>query len=931
MAYERVSKRSSGNSHIHKKDSRWTTPAMPVQAKPVSASPQEQELPSYTPLPANWATNNNLMRSLSGAGVVQRQEELGKEELEPIQAKLTIGQPGDKYEQEADQTSQQVVNQINAPVSQQSSQGETLQREEMPEDEELQMKPASGTLQREEMPEDEDEELQMKPASSTLQREEMPEDEELQMQRKSDSNPMAATPDLEASIQQAKGGGQPLADNIREPMEQAFGADFSGVNIHTDAQSDQLNQSIQAKAFTTGQDVFFRQGAYDPGSRGGQELIAHELTHVVQQSGSSLEFNQKDSSEIQRQEASGEQEMEPVQRSPHGVPQVQADLENQLNSSKDTQSPLLNANDALTTHGLTHIVQQTGTSSTLQREYDTSAHLPTSASLTTDFQSKKQMGRAKFWRLGKANADLEKVFGALNEYQGYLNGYEIIGPTDFELENQVENLQRSLRGVISTSERYARKRPSGKKTPQIKELGILATDILKKLTVIGSNPTKYLGLAWKKMLVVSGGDLTEFQQKIDLVANHVSEFEADETAINQGVKQLDPEIAAAIEKTNKGIKTGKNEQGEPVDIRQIGGIAHHEKGALSGSYLVPDGFFKPFSQSPVRNNAGLAAGYQNFREVLAYKISKYIEGLFKELGIDRDLGVAKTGFAALSSEKFAEGGKSWNAKMAKNGAKAVPKAEMPEQVGIWQERLDISEGAFARNIDLEHVDPLKTQRQVQQIAFFDLMTGNYDRHGGNLAFDRAGNLRPIDHGEILPNFDLYEEHNCEKKEGEGGIESKFAWSRTGASRKIFSDDFRYLVEAIDPGKVISDLKKIAAQTSLALGVEKLTHRVISEESWQIMHLHLVALKEGIMAGLSPQQLAIIFAKGYSATRDEQGEMYQTMVKLNKNHGIERKNRTQSNEFTQKELEEAEEKVKQAIQNGKKRLRPDNQPDPNAKD
>ncbi|WP_199292232.1 DUF4157 domain-containing protein [Coleofasciculus sp. FACHB-712] len=303
MAYERVSKRSSGNSHIHKKDSRWTTPAMPVQAKPVSASPQEQELPSYTPLPANWATNNNLMRSLSGAGVVQRQEESGKEELEPIQAKLTIGQPGDQYEQEADQTAQRVVNQINAPVSKQSSQGETLQREEMPEEEELQMKPASGTLQREEMPEEEelqmkpasgtlqreempeneDEELQMKPASSTLQREEMPEDEELQMQRKSDSEPMAATPDLESSIQQAKGGGQSLSDNIREPMEQAFGADFSGVKVHTDAQSDQMNQSIQAKAFTTGQDVFFRQGAYDPGSRGGQELLAHELTHVVQQ------------------------------------------------------------------------------------------------------------------------------------------------------------------------------------------------------------------------------------------------------------------------------------------------------------------------------------------------------------------------------------------------------------------------------------------------------------------------------------------------------------------------------------------------------------------------------------------------------------------------------------------------------------------------
>jgi hypothetical protein len=66
-------------------------------------------------------------------------------------------------------------------------------------------------------------------------------------------------------------------------MERAFGADFGGVRVHTGAQADGLARSIQAKAFTTGQDVYFRQGAYEPGSRGGQELIAHELTHVGQQ------------------------------------------------------------------------------------------------------------------------------------------------------------------------------------------------------------------------------------------------------------------------------------------------------------------------------------------------------------------------------------------------------------------------------------------------------------------------------------------------------------------------------------------------------------------------------------------------------------------------------------------------------------------------
>jgi hypothetical protein len=68
-------------------------------------------------------------------------------------------------------------------------------------------------------------------------------------------------------------------------MERAFGADFSSVKVHTDAEADTLNQELNARAFTTGQDIFFRQGEYSPGSGSGQKLIAHELTHVVQQNG----------------------------------------------------------------------------------------------------------------------------------------------------------------------------------------------------------------------------------------------------------------------------------------------------------------------------------------------------------------------------------------------------------------------------------------------------------------------------------------------------------------------------------------------------------------------------------------------------------------------------------------------------------------------
>ena len=105
----------------------------------------------------------------------------------------------------------------------------------------------------------------------------------------SDASEVEAAPNLEQEIQQKRGSGQPISNKIRQPMEQAFGADFSQVQVHTDSKSNKLNESIQAKAFTTGTDIFFKQGEYQPDNQPGQELLAHELTHVVQQNGSKVQ------------------------------------------------------------------------------------------------------------------------------------------------------------------------------------------------------------------------------------------------------------------------------------------------------------------------------------------------------------------------------------------------------------------------------------------------------------------------------------------------------------------------------------------------------------------------------------------------------------------------------------------------------------------
>jgi len=101
--------------------------------------------------------------------------------------------------------------------------------------------------------------------------------------------PAEAGQDVEHTIQSRRGGGAALDSPVRGRMEKAFGADFSGVRIHQDHTANALNHSLQARAFTTGQDIFFRQGAYQPGSSTGRELIAHELTHVVQQNGDRVE------------------------------------------------------------------------------------------------------------------------------------------------------------------------------------------------------------------------------------------------------------------------------------------------------------------------------------------------------------------------------------------------------------------------------------------------------------------------------------------------------------------------------------------------------------------------------------------------------------------------------------------------------------------
>ncbi|UJF34108.1 eCIS core domain-containing protein [Paenibacillus hexagrammi] len=155
------------------------------------------------------------------------------------------------------------------------------------EEEALQMKPEAGAIQRMEAEgaESEEEALQMKPEAGGIQR--MGGEEEEPLQMKSSGEGFDAAPDIESDIKSMQGSGSKMDGQIQAKMESAFGADFSGVNIHTGGKASQLTESLGAEAFATGSDIFFRAGNYNPDSREGQELLGHELTHVIQQRGGS--------------------------------------------------------------------------------------------------------------------------------------------------------------------------------------------------------------------------------------------------------------------------------------------------------------------------------------------------------------------------------------------------------------------------------------------------------------------------------------------------------------------------------------------------------------------------------------------------------------------------------------------------------------------
>jgi hypothetical protein len=195
-----------------------------------------------------------------------------------IQTKLTVGSPGDRYEQEADRMAAQVMRMSVAPDN--SPQVQRFGEEDNPVQRWSLAQSITPVVHRRV-----DEQVQMR---------------EL-VQRAFQAGGSEASGDLESRLNASKGGGSALAPEVRAFMEPRFGADFSSVRVHTGGEAVQMNRELGAQAFTHGSDVYFGAGK----SPGNNELTAHELTHVVQQGGtaSSLTIHRKTKGEEMTEKA----------------------------------------------------------------------------------------------------------------------------------------------------------------------------------------------------------------------------------------------------------------------------------------------------------------------------------------------------------------------------------------------------------------------------------------------------------------------------------------------------------------------------------------------------------------------------------------------------------------------------------------------------
>ena len=157
--------------------------------------------------------------------------------------------------------------------------------------------------------------------------------------QRSGSGPTDLDEETADSINRQRGGGQQLDGAMAAKAGAVMGHDFGDVTVHTDNQANQLSQRLGAKAFTTGSDIFFSEGAYNPAGSDGQQLIAHELTHVAQQGAAApaLQAKMSVNDPNDQYEAEADQVANQVMAQPDDLQRQEEDEEVQMQEEEELQ------------------------------------------------------------------------------------------------------------------------------------------------------------------------------------------------------------------------------------------------------------------------------------------------------------------------------------------------------------------------------------------------------------------------------------------------------------------------------------------------------------------------------------------------------------------------------------------------------------------
>lgn len=186
-----------------------------------------------------------------------------------IQTKLTIGAADDPMEDEADAMADTVMRMRETTPSFIQRKEISIQRQfGKPEEGEGENKQVEEAVENANIPEEE--EVQRKPLASFIE-------------KKQENKNLVSGKEVTNKIQATRGNGLPLDGSTKSFMESRFGTDFSNVRIHTGDEAVQMSRELHAQAFTVGNDIYFNQGRYAPALDQGKQLIAHELTHTIQQ------------------------------------------------------------------------------------------------------------------------------------------------------------------------------------------------------------------------------------------------------------------------------------------------------------------------------------------------------------------------------------------------------------------------------------------------------------------------------------------------------------------------------------------------------------------------------------------------------------------------------------------------------------------------